>query len=637
MNKSLLCSAVLVCLLALSGNAQIITTCIGNNALHGAYSGNGGPATAAGLNLTYSTLTDTAGNIYVGTGASIRKVDPFGIVSTLCGTNIVGNSGDGGPATAALISAPVALALDKSGNFYFADQVNQVVRKINTSGIISTIAGTGSGGFSGDGGPATDAKLWMPCGVAVDTAGNIYIGDAMNSCVRKVDNAGNISTFAGLGTIYGYSGDGGPASASRLCWPSSIVIDNHGNIFIADQSNNVIRKINTAGNISTVAGNGFEHGLGSGHGGYTGDGGPATDAEMNGPSSVAVDTSGNIYITDSYNNLIRKVNTAGMISTYAGDTAHGYTGDGGPATAAEFNGCWGVAVNRGGDLYMADETNYVVRRILTGGNHLSFIPPGIVATCKNTEVSIGAYLPANDLQAGLTETWSVVTAPGHGALGGFPAIAASTGWAILPTGVTYTPTMGYVGADNFTVKVSDGPYSATTTVHVVVQSFPVAGAVTGKDTVCIGSSLALSATVAGGSWNCSNGNATIAGGNIHGVTSGMDTVFYIVTNSCGSDTARLALHILPAGECPSVVYPVPPVFTGIKVYPNPSSGTFTISLPDDARSITITDLLGRYLATKEIDRNSVNVINVNFDLPPGNYFLKVNTSEKTYREKITIW
>ena len=217
------------------------------------------------------------------------------IITTFAGTGEFRTSGDGGPATSAEIKRPVNLVVDSSGNLFIADQTNHRIRKVDTSGNISTVAGT-TAGFCGDGGPATSAKLSNPKGVEVDSSGNLFIADTGNQRIRKVDTSGNISTVAGGG---GSLGDGGPATSARLNFPSFVVVDPAGNLFIGDTSNHRVRKVDTSGNISTVAGNGTQ--------GFSGDSGPATSVQLNFPTGVAVDSSGNLFFADLDNQRIRKV------------------------------------------------------------------------------------------------------------------------------------------------------------------------------------------------------------------------------------------------------------------------------------------------------------------------------------------
>lgn len=227
------------------------------------------------------------------------------IITTVAGNGTTGvypcslcYGGDGGSATAAEIYDPSGVAFDAAGNLYIADAGNNRIRKVTTAGIISTFAGTGAPGFSGDGGPATAAKLWEPMSVSIDAIGNMYIADNANFVIRKVTTAGIISTIAG-DTTQGYSGDGGPATAAELSAPTFITTDNAGNVYFTDGNNNRLRMINTAGIINTIAGNGLM--------GYGGDGGPATAAKLNTPQGITIDAAGNLYIADWSNNRVRKV------------------------------------------------------------------------------------------------------------------------------------------------------------------------------------------------------------------------------------------------------------------------------------------------------------------------------------------
>jgi uncharacterized protein (TIGR03437 family) len=274
--------------------------------------------------------------------------------------------GDGGPGTKALLGWPYGVALDANGNLYIADYLDNRVRKVVlATGVITTIAGTGIGGFSGDGGAAVNAQLFAPASVATDTAGNVYINDYGNEVIRKVDINGNISTFAGTPNKPGSTGDGGPATAAKLSLQvgAGLAVDAAGNVYIADSLNSVIREVTASnGNIATIAGT-------IGKTGGTGDGGPATSATLYYPFGLALDSSGNLYIADGYNQEIRQVSAlTHMIKTVAGNHSAGSTGDGGPPTAASLNYPFGVAVDAQGNLYIADTFNEEIRKVTAGAS-----------------------------------------------------------------------------------------------------------------------------------------------------------------------------------------------------------------------------------------------------------------------------
>ena len=345
---------------------QNIITVAGNHTP--GFGGDSGQATAAELDFPRSVAFGPSGDCYIADASNncIRKVSPMGVISTVAGSGLTGYTGDGAAATAAQFNNPWAVVLDKAGNMYVADAGNNVVRKIDTAGIISTVAGNGYGagtsygGYTGDGAPATAAELFYPIGLAIDTSGSLFIADYQNNAIRKVDAGGLISTVAGTGTA-GYTGDGAAATAAELNLPSSITFDRKNTLYFTDLYNNVIRKIDATGTIQTIIGNGF--GAGTGGGWYSGDGGPATLAELAHPFGLAIDTAGNIYFSDLSSYHIRKVGANDTIVTIAGNGTDGYSGDGGPATAAQISYVYGIALNSSGSLLVADAFNHVIRKI----------------------------------------------------------------------------------------------------------------------------------------------------------------------------------------------------------------------------------------------------------------------------------
>ena len=364
---------------------------------------------------------DSSGNFYIANSREnqVHKVDTNGNASTVAGTYENGYSGDGGAATDAQLSYPINIAVDSSGNLYIADQYNHRIRKVDKSGIINTVAGDGTYGYSGDGAAATSAKMRYPAGVAVDSSGNLYIADMYNHRIRKVATNGIISTVAGSGTA-GNSGDGGAAISASLNYPYGIAVDSSGNLYIADTENHSIRKVGTNGVISTVAGIGTF--------GYHGDGGAATSAALTYPTSVAIDSSGNLYIADQYNHRIRKVDTSGIISTVAGTgTFGGYyhsgsydNGDGGAAINAQLSSPEGVAVDSSGNLYIADTFGNRIRKVELGTNAPTFTSTAITSVNKDTlysySITTHGVNGGNSLTitAPTTPTWLSLTDNGDG-------------------------------------------------------------------------------------------------------------------------------------------------------------------------------------------------------------------------------
>jgi len=350
-----------------AGFAQsgIIMTLAGDGAR--GFGGDGGPAILAQLSATSGVAVDSTGSIFIADldNNRVRKVTATGVISTVAGNGSFGFSGDGGPAKAASLNFPVGIAVDTAGNLYIADAANHRIRKVTPDGIINTVAGTGTAGFSVDGGSATAAQLDSPLGVAVDSAGNIYIADFFNHRVRRVSTAGVISTVAGNGAE-GFSGDGGPATAAQLGNPTGVAVDSAGSVYVVSLSHHRIRKVSAAGVISTVAGNGTP--------GFSGDGGPATAAQVDSPIGVAVDSVGNLYIPDLRNHRIRRVTPAGVISTVAGTGTAGFSGDGGPATLAGLNSPIAVAVDSSGSLYIADRGNFSIRKVTAVNTSSVFFP-----------------------------------------------------------------------------------------------------------------------------------------------------------------------------------------------------------------------------------------------------------------------
>jgi sugar lactone lactonase YvrE len=318
-----------------------------------------------------------------GTSAQVA-IPASGVINTLAGDGLLGYAGDGGQAASAELRSPTRVAIDSSGNIYIADYANNRIRMVKSAtGVISTLAGTGTAGYSGDGGQASAAAISSPYGIAVDTSGNVYFSDLGNSRIRKVNTTGVISTIAGNGTA-GYAGDGGAATSAELDNPTGIAVDASGNIYIADSGNFRIRKVTVAsGNtIGTIAGTGTS--------GYNGDGIAATSAEIMSVFGVSVDSSGNVYLADHGASRIRKITlSTGLISTVGGNGTASYAGDGGLATSAEINDPSGLCVDAAGNIFFADTMNGRIRKVtistgdiatVAGNGTVSFSGDGGVAT-----------------------------------------------------------------------------------------------------------------------------------------------------------------------------------------------------------------------------------------------------------------
>jgi trimeric autotransporter adhesin len=320
----------------------------------------GGLAIYGLLRLPSGVCVDSSGNVYIAdTGDNlIRKVATDGIITSVAGDGFGSYSGDTYSAVTAELHTPLDVAVDSSANIYIADSANAAIREVTAStGIINTIAGNASVGDTGDGNLATSASLVTPYSVAVDSSGNVYFAENGDSVIRKVQKSNQfIYRMAGNGTA-GFSGDGSTATKAQMNFPTGLALDSSGNIYVADSLNFRIRKVSN-NIISTIAGNGVFS--------YSGDGGPANSAQLNTPQAVAVDSSGNFYFCDTLNNVVRKVTAGGAISTIAGNGTAGSSGDGGPATSAELNRPHGIAVDSSGNVYVSDTQNNKVRKISGG-------------------------------------------------------------------------------------------------------------------------------------------------------------------------------------------------------------------------------------------------------------------------------
>lgn len=521
MKKCYLLFAAMLTIGAYSTQAQTITTIAG--IATAGYTGDGGPATAASFkNPIGGIARDAAGNLYVCDGQNycVRKITPAGIISTFAGDYMASALGDGGPATAAHIVIPQAVAVDPSGNVFITDLDNRVRRVDATTGIITTYAGMGSVSGSGpDNVQATASKLDQPQALACDAAGNLYISEYGAAKVRVVAPSGIITTFAGTG-VSGFSGDGGPATAAKVKAVGGIAVDKSGNVYLADGANSNIREIVKAtGNIVTYAGAGP---------GSAGDGGPATAALFSLPTGIAFDTAGNLLIADMANHKIRKITTSSMlVSTVAGDGTNAFMGDGGPATAAQMSQPTGVVFDATNNMYITDGNNHRVRKV--------------------------------------------------------------------------TP---------------------AATIAVLGASTPL----------CTSKTATLSTATTGGTWSSSNTAIAKVGsstGVVTGVAAGTATITYKTATAEGTKLMAVIF-------CGVSVKNVVGEDEGLKVYPNPTYSTVNILLSspvDEEATVTITNMIGEKV--KELKMKTNKPLDIQLNSPAGIYFLNVVTPHGRWSEKIT--
>lgn len=553
MNRCLYClyRIVLFILLPLVAPAQIISTVAGNGT--SGYFGDGNAATLARLKVPTNVALDRFGNIYINDQLNnrIRKVDPSGIITTIAGTGSPGFGGDHGAATAALLNGNWGVATDTAGNVYITDQYNYRVRRVSTTGVITTIAGTGVGGNTGDGGPASVATLRKPLGITVDKNGNIYVADVDNYSIRCISPAGTITRFAGTGSP-GNTGDEGPATDAKIGYIWGLATSEDGSLYICDGDHDRIRKITPDGVIHAFAGNGTT--------GFSGDNGPATAASFDLPTGICVLPNGAVVVSDSYNDRIRKIGTDGIIRTIGGTGVMGYNGDGIPATSAQLHTPVGIVAAPNEDLYFSDMDNVRIRKI---ANILYFLKGDdtVLNVCQNSiPVSINELLAVRDIYTGLTDVWTLETSPAHGtAIVGYSA--SSTGGVTTPAGLTYAPDAGYSGADSFEVRVANSLTSDIIKIYVDVAPLLSPGTITGPDMVCHGDTVWLANTAAlGGVWSVAGSKLSIVPFGpicvVKGESVGVDTIRYQVTNACGVATTNKAMTVNPLPDAGSISGPL---------------------------------------------------------------------------------
>jgi sugar lactone lactonase YvrE len=425
------------------------------------YSGDTGPATNASLSYPTGVAFDLLGNLYCSTGHRVRKVDTRGIITTVAGNGSGAFAGDGGLATNASLYSPLGLACDAYGNLYIADSSNNRVRKVDVKGVITTVAGNGTSGFSGEGGPATNAAFHTPSAVIVDNSGAVYVTDADNNRVRRIAPNGVVTTVAGNGTA-GYAGDGGWATNASLWLAATtrgvggLALDEAGNLYFADTGNHSVRRVDTKGIIMPVAGMGSS--------GFSGDGGQATFAKVNTPRGIALDGLGNLFIVENANQRIRRVDPSGLITTLAGNGSYGYAGDGGTSANAWFYYPAAVAVDGAGNVFVADSYNQRIREI-SGASTL---------TLSNlTAAEVGDYsLIVTSPWASVTSHVASLTLEGPPVILTQPAAQAlwPGGTATFNVTATGTAPLGYAWLFNGTNLLADATNALLTLADVAVTN-----------------------------------------------------------------------------------------------------------------------------------------------------------------------
>jgi len=633
-------------------------------------------ATSESISANY-VAADASGNFYITGGyysTIISKVDPTGILTIFAGggTHVISN---GVPATSVMLSEPYGVAADAAGNVYFTSSAQGYILKVDASGTLTIVAGTGMTGYSGDGGAATNAQLSFPSGLKLDAAGNIYIADQENGVVRKINTSGIITTIAGNHSLpMGFSGDGGAATNAQLFYPTDVAIDGAGNVYIADLENFCVRMVNTAGMISTVAGTPSSSS-------YSGDGGPATNAHLGYITGIACDGGGTLYIADQGNSRIRQVNNSGIITTIAGTALSGYNGDGEAATNAELFNPSSVCLDNQGNCLVADFENFRVRKFLGvsvigpanmcvgSSDTFKCLIPGTfswtssapsIATINSTTGVVSAVSPGVDTiicNTGSNTFKRIITisAPGKGMISGNNRFCIGTADSLSETmpGGAWSSTYHYaavssagvlfgvaVGLDIISYNIINACGTYTAEFVVNVEDKPFAAPIKGSQLICPGHSVQLSDSIGGGSWFTitSGADSVSASGRVYGLTPGTGIIYYRLSNGCGSDTTAPFPVIVDTSYCHfTAVATIDEISSGLSLFPNPNNGHFFIkvsSADKDDLQIVITNLVGEKVFETETETN--RHVEIMQNLKSGVYFITAASKNGRWTEKLVV-
>ena len=594
--------------------SQIITTIAGNG--NASYSGDNNLATSAGVYFPVSVCTDSSGNIFIAEQLDhrIRKVNlSTGIISTIVGTGIAGYNGDSIISQNAQLNYPIGIIIDSIDNLYIADGNNNRIRKVSTNGIITTIAGTGVAGYNGDSIQAMISSIYSPTGITIDRYGSILFSDNHNNRVRKITTNGIISTIAGSG-LQGYYGDNGLANIAQINSPIGINVDTVGNFYFIDYNNSRVRKVSITNNvISTICGTGIN--------GYNSDGIVSIVAQLNQPRSVAIDKYNNILIADSYNNRIRKINmTTGIISTIAGTGIAGFSGDGCTPTSAMLKGPSYIYVDRYNDYYITDGANHRVRKIINSFPIIA-IPSNIV--CSGTPVTYEA---------------DVVAA----------CISPSYQWIVNGVNVgTNTSTYTYTPINGDTIlclmTCACGANINSRPIRMTVNNMSPAISLSSPNNALLNSLVTLSATVtnAGSSYTIywMNHGVIFATTNVPPATGNSATY----TKGVGTDSLSAKVVVTGGGCYDSAITPTISTVTtttgislltnnsNILVYPNPVRDLLYISTTE-AQNYMLYTVIGKAIQQGAVTKNGSIDMKA---IPTGTYLLQL-TNIHGQREVIRV-